>query len=252
MDDNAKLGLLNLLPGWVIRKLMRAKYERMISGGGEVELSQLPRIVRKDDLAIDVGSNLGIYTYALSQLASKVIAFEPIPLLAKFVRNQALPNVTVQEVALAASGGERVLCVPEEGAAYATLREDAPARNVERLKVATRTLDGLGLDPIGFMKIDVEGFEEAVLNGAQGTINRDKPRLLVEIEERHNVGGLDRIVTMLGAIGYRCSFFHDGDWHSIDEFDLERDQNPAVLDNPIEGRRYINNFLFLPEGELIG
>lgn len=251
MNDNAKLGLLNLLPGWVVRKLMRTRYERMIGGGGEVELSQLPRIVRKEDLALDVGSNLGIYTYALSQLAGQVIAFEPIPLLARFVRNQALPNVTVREIALSATGGERELCVPEEGAAYATLRDDAPSGNVERLKVATQTLDALGLGRIGFMKIDVEGFEEAVLNGAQETIKRDKPRLLIEIEERHNVGGIDRIVTMLAAMGYDCSFFHNGDWHSISDFELERDQNPKILNNPIDGRRYINNFLFLPNGEAL-
>ena len=230
---------------------MRAKYERMIGGGGEAELSQLPRIVRKDDLAIDVGSNLGIYTYALSQLAKQVIAFEPIPLFAKFVRNQALPNVTVRECALSATDGERELCVPEEGAAYATLRDDAPTGNVKHLKVTTRTLDALGLSRIGFLKIAVEGFEEAVLNGARATIDRDKPRLLVKIEERHNVGGPDRIVAMLESMGYSCSFFDNGNWNPIADFNLALDQNPDTLDNPVEGRRYINNFLFLPQGEAL-
>ena len=251
MDDNRKLHLLNILPGWIVRKLMRGKYERMINGGHEVELSQLPRIVRKEDLAIDVGSNLGIYTYALSQLAKEVIAFEPIPLLAKFVRNQALPNVTVQEIALSGTNGDRELCVPQEGAAYATLRDDAPSGHVERFKVATRTLDALGFARIGFMKIDVEGFEEAVLHGARETINRDKPRLLVEIEERHNAGGLDRIVNMLRGMGYSCSFFHNEFWHPFSTFDLARDQNPATLDSPGGEVRYINNFLFLPNGEAL-
>jgi len=248
MDDDGKLRLLNLLPGWVVRRLMRARYDRMIGGGGEAELGELSRVVRSGDLAIDVGSNLGIYTFALSRIANRVIAFEPIPLLARFVRNQAMPNVTVKEIALSSQSGSRELSVPNEGAAYATLREDMAAPN-RRIRVATRSLDSLALDPVGFMKVDVEGHEEAVLDGARETIARDRPRLLVEIEERHNPGGLDRIVKMLTALDYACWFFKDAEWHSFSEFDLARDQNPERIENPDGGTRYINNFLFMPDGQ---
>lgn len=249
MKDDTKLRLLTLLPGWAVRRLMRPRYLRMIGGGGEAELGELPRIVRKQDLAIDVGCNLGIYTFALSGLADRVIAFEPIPLLARFVRKQRLPGVKVEQIALSSSDGAGELSVPETGAAYASLRADAPLGQGQRLQVATRSLDSLDLGRIGFMKVDVEGFEEAVLNGARATIARDKPRLLVEIEERHNHGGLARIVAMLTDLGYTCWFFNGGQWHGFAEFDLDRDQNPANVENPLAGARYINNFLFLPKGE---
>ena len=248
MDDNRKLRLLNILPATIVRTLMRPRYERMIAGGGEPELGQLPRIVPTDTLALDVGSNLGIYTYALSKVARQVIAFEPIPLLAKFVRDQRWPGVTVRTLALSAAGGERELQVPEGGAAYATLRDDVPAGSVELIKVPTCTLDSLSILSVGFIKVDVEGYEEAVIDGALKTIATAKPRLLIEIEERHNVGGIDRIVKLLGSLGYCCSFFHDREWHSLDRFELARDQDPDVLDNPSPGRRYINNFLFMPNG----
>ncbi len=47
-----------------------------------------------------------------------------------------------------------------------------------RLDVATVRLDEEGLDPVGLIKIDVEGHEAAVLAGALGLIARDHPRLL--------------------------------------------------------------------------
>ena len=68
-------------------------------------------------------------------------------------------------------------------------------------EVELRTLDSYGFEDVAFIKIDVEGHEEAVLAGAGDTLVRAKPVLLIEIEERHNPGGLDRIAKRLSRIG---------------------------------------------------
>jgi len=249
VNDATKIMLLSILPGFVVRRVMHPRYERMIGGRGEVELGELPRIVRKGDLALDVGSNLGIYTYALHRLARQVVAFEPVPELARLVRRQNLPGVSVREIALSSNDGKDALSVPGEGHAYASLRKQEVAEQASVMQVATRQLDSLGLGAVGFIKIDVEGFEEEVLAGAMATIARDHPRMLIEIEERHNPGGVARVVELLAGLGYSCWFRSGGRWLEFSEFESARDQDPARLE---AGERYVNNFLFMPQGENIG
>lgn len=114
-----------------------------------------------------------------------------------------------------------------------------------------RRLGDYGLENVSFIKIDVEGHEEAVLAGALETIRANSPTLLIECEERHNPGGLARINETLSGLGYEGFFFDSRERKSIREFDRERDQNPDVAMDKLMGAkihrrsaRYINNFMF--------
>jgi hypothetical protein len=92
------------------------------------------------------------------------------------------------------------------------------------------------------MKIDVEGHEREVLGGCEATIRRCRPRLLIEVEQRHFGEPFADRVASIEARGYRTSFVRDGHLVPIREFDLVRDQDPRNI-----GRgRYVNNFLFEP------
>ncbi len=98
------------------------------------------------------------------------------------------------------------------------------------------------------MKIDVEGHEEAVLHGGLETLMREKPNLMIEIEERHAPGSLDRVSTLLQGLGY-LGFYLDGKQiKPIAQFNPDRDQ---VRQNGKAGR-YINNFLFFPSDRAAG
>ena len=150
---------------------------------GEAELHILPDIVPAGRVAIDVGANKGVYTNLLSGLASHVHAFEPNPKAFRWL-NRSLPaNVTTHAVALSDQNGYANLYLPQRGRGYSnqmgslnTAKAQTPHATVS---VTTRTLDSCAFSNVGFIKIDVEGFEAQVLAGARGTIAHCKPVLLI-------------------------------------------------------------------------
>lgn len=79
-------------------------------------------------------------------------------------------------------------------------------------------IDDLALTGVKFMKVDVEGHELAVLCGAEVTIRRDWPRLVVEVETR--IQAIDRILALLGGWGYDGWVLHRRSWRPLAGFDL--------------------------------
>ena len=75
-----------------------------------------------------------------------------------------------------------------------------------RILVPTYRLDSLSIDNVGFMKIDVEGHEESVIIGAEQTIRRCRPILLIEAENRHREGAVQKITRRLENWGTMASF----------------------------------------------
>lgn len=218
---------------------------------GEWELKELSRYVPRDRLAIDVGGNIGIYSYHMRRLSRGVITFEPNPVYAARLRSIGLGR-RLQEVALSDHAGAAELRIPiwegHEAPGMASLEAAAvPQTTLARtVPVALRRLDDYVFGPIGFIKIDVEGHEEGVLRGAAETIQRDRPTLLIEIEERHNPGGLDRVRRLLA--GYDGFFFVDGQRRPLGEFDPTVHQRDEDIDSACTARRaspYVNNFLFV-------
>jgi FkbM family methyltransferase len=205
----------------------------------------LPELATRDAAAIDVGAHFGLYARPLSRLVRQVHAFEPLPEFAALLRRTSATNVVVHEIALAAAAGEAELRIPNLGGrpahGLATLR---PGGEGLRLTVTTARLDEVVTERVGFIKIDVEGAELEVLEGAAGILTRDRPAVLVEAEERHLPGATRRIFDHFDALDYRGEFLLDGRRRPVADFDAATMQDPAR----IADRRaaYVNNFLFLP------
>jgi hypothetical protein len=73
------------------------------------------------------------------------------------------------------------------------------------------------------------------------TILRYHPKIFVEIEERHNLGGVERIAKWLGARGYiRAEMSVDGVFLPLSDFDANIHQHGLTPGDP----QYVNNFLF--------
>ncbi|TKJ32141.1 hypothetical protein A6V29_17325 [Blastococcus sp. CCUG 61487] len=224
----------------------------------EDELRRLRDFVPHDRAAVDIGGWWGPWTYWLSRRATAVHTFEPVPHVAQFLRSVSAANVTVHDAALSDAAGEAVLHVPSggpgsEGRSTLGRPEFAGARE---LTVPLRTLDSIDIpDPIGFIKVDVEGHEAQVLRGAATTIATYRPVLLVEIETRpDSPGHVDEVVALVEGWGYSTSFLRRRQWLPFGEFDLERDQrriaetvrSRGLLANMVMSSGYINNFLFRP------
>jgi FkbM family methyltransferase len=247
--------LKRLLPGTFEYLQTRKRVWQAYYTTGEWELMELPRYVPRKRLAIDVGGNTGVYTYHLSRLAERVVTFEPHPDYVPMLEALRLPNVTIERAALSSAAGHAELRLPIESGGSESLSASLDARAVpdamlsRTLLVELKPLDSYGFENVGFIKIDVEGHEEGVLQGAMKTIARDLPVMLVEIEERHNPGGLARISSSLSALGYKAYFFSNRVKTPFESFSLDVHQREAALADAKKNRRdmpYVNNFLFIP------
>lgn len=221
----------------------------------EPELARLDDFAASGGTAVDVGAWWGPWTYWLARRASEVAVIEPIPHLAQFLSRQTPRTATVHNVALSDASGEAQLWVPTGGKGSEGRSSLRAPSGVDPVPVTVRTvrLDDLELRDVRFVKIDVEGHEQAVLRGAETTIARDRPTLLIEIEQQPG-RSVHEVFADVAALGYTGRFLQGGTWRPLEEFDLDAHQLRYQVDmqrrgyagNLLFGRKYINNFVFDP------
>jgi FkbM family methyltransferase len=230
------------------RLVLPARYwYRRLRGRADPELTVLEGLVRRGSIAVDVGANIGEYTYALARHAARVVAFEPLPECLALIRAARLPNVEIHPVALSSRAGSLPLHVPvaaelgEDTGKASFSRPEGAHRTVE---VPVRTLDEMRLTNVSVIKIDVEGHEQPILEGARGTILRETPLLLIEIEQRHLANPIEEVLSAIEALGYAGYYLEGrGRFRSIATFSEAVHQRPYLSDdaNPA----YVNNFFFV-------
>jgi FkbM family methyltransferase len=240
--------MLGLPPAWSVP--LHAWKNRF---QGEPELRWLSELCDPDLPAVDVGANVGIYTYWLMRYARGCHSFEANPDLASRLKRYAHGRrLTVWSMALSDTVGRVTLHVPVDArtglqrAGSASIVSHSATGPVVDIEVDQARLDELDLPRVGFVKVDVEGFEMNVLRGAAKTIERDMPNVLVEAENRHRPNAVGDVIAWFGHRGYVGYYLRDGRWRSAQGFDAASLQDEGQLAN---GRRpgslYINNFLFL-------
>ena len=154
---------------------------------GEPELAVLDKLMRRGGTAVDIGANQGFFAFALSEIADRVVCFEPNPDYAAFARWMLRGRAEVHGLALADKPGRGTFYVPhsDDGMvlhlAGSLKRAHHQFRTIESYEVEIRTLDAFRLTDVTFIKIDVEGSEREVLEGARDTIARERPPLLLEL-----------------------------------------------------------------------
>lgn len=221
----------------------------------EQELALLDRVIPEGAVTVDVGANLGLYTRVMSRFSRKVYAFEPCRSMAELLRRTSASNVSVHEIALSDQIGDAELFIPrnDDRLVYSLAslepRQGSSSGDVLSTTVPTTRLDAIVREDVAFVKIDVEGHELNVLNGADGLIERSQPVFLVEAEERHRAHALRMLFDFFEQRSYRGYFLKEGTACPVQQFCAEELQDPAVLE-PDGGRKrgtfYINNFFFFP------
>lgn len=163
-------------------------------------LEALTRELRKRKQAItffDVGGNVGQHSLFMSQHADQVIAFEPFPPLQRMFREKMDLNQRNNVRLLPYALGDADLIRPfypggGTKSGVGTFLPDQGEAYQERIGIETRRGDSLfsdlNLPPIDLMKIDVEGYEPLVFRGLAGRIHRDRPPILMELNDRSRAG----------------------------------------------------------------
>jgi hypothetical protein len=173
------------------------------------------------------------------------------------LRRTLPPSVEVIGAAASDTDGEAEIWLPSpDGASHGVSSLHRRDIHHTSVKIPLVTVDGLRLRDVTFMKIDVDGHEAAVLRGAQETVRRDQPRLLIEVEERIQPAGC--VAGPLASWGYRGWVRPGRQWVPLDGFPLAAHQAAAVhaADRGLMRRflwpypRYVNSVLFLPEGHV--
>lgn len=224
---------------------VRLRAWRALARGHNPEL----RLLRQFDSGgtfVDIGANLGDYSRVACLIFARVVAIEPIPELAAILRRDLPGNASVLELALSDEPGSAILFVPIErdGAVTGLASLSAKANLASRyheITVKVQTLDSLDLTGIDLLKIDVEGFEERVLRGGIETLRRERPGLIVEIEDRHHPGRTAEVFDLIRSLGYFGYYLRGGTLFGVPDAG-ERDY--ASLNEGADGT-YINNFVFV-------
>ncbi len=213
---------------------------------GEPGLKLVPLLVDPGRAALDIGANRGIWAHEMARFSRAVLAFEPNPKLFTVLQRAARKPVLCRREALSDAPGEAELLIPGRDGRFsnqgASLNPDKVG-DADHMRVTVRTarLDDLDPPPVGFMKIDVEGHERAVLEGARGVIARDKPAMIIELEERHTGRDINDELDHVESFGYSTLALVRGQLIERSRFDPDKDHR-ALAGKP----GYGNNFVFLP------
>lgn len=185
--------------------------------------------VRRGDIVLDVGANVGTHAVFLSHLVrddGRVLAFEPlapnIDALRETIRRRSrISNISIFQLAVGNPGNARqevVISVPGDDLTQASLRLQGAGSwerqaSVREYNVSLTSLDAerevQALREIDFVKIDVEGGELDALKGAAQLIGRHHPLIYCELYEKwaasfgYTPGDLISFVRSLGYAGAR-------------------------------------------------
>lgn len=192
-------------------------------GIGEYGIGYTCRLFcRPESIILDVGANVGSTTLAFAEMVPRghVHSFEPSAAmrsaLLSNIRLSNLTNVTVYPFGLADShsvGRLQIAMNGNPGSAYFV--------SDQRAEVELRSLDEVlpSIRPVDFVKIDVEGYEKYVLMGGQQLLSRDKPAIVVEINETalQRAGSCSQAVfDLLGQWGYGIWGLRKGRFYEYD------------------------------------
>ena len=217
-----------------------------------IETHLLKAIANRSQVVIDVGANVGYYAVELGKVMgdfSRLLAIEPVresfQQLERNVKlNELNDRVNMYMTAVGSIEGTAEIFIPEtSGSSAASTRNLHNEENHSSQIVPVTTIDAImsssGLDKCDLIKIDVEGAELMVLQGAIGTIKKHKPVIFAELLRKwssHFSYNPNSVLELLAGFGYQC-WGVSSIYRKIEEF-TEKDEE--------------TNFVFVHESDPLG
>ena len=129
------------------------------------------------DVALDIGANVGLWSRDLVKSFSRVIAFEPVAVFRECLEtNVKGDNFEVRPIALGDQDTMGTMIITEDNSGHSHLDPNTMGAG----DVQVVRLDNLNLHDINYIKIDCEGYEYRILQGAEQTIRRCRPIMVIE------------------------------------------------------------------------
>ncbi|MFD1552001.1 hypothetical protein DNU06_01125 [Putridiphycobacter roseus] len=202
-------------------QLISSIYLKMISLGffkkKYAELHFIQNVIKPNDVVIDIGANLGYYSYFMAksiQENGKLLAIEPIPLFAdvwkKNMRKyQANKNIKLFNVALGSKAQTAVkMSIPIVNGIVRHGLTKVDNHNVDQaalsfdvpMMVGDELLASEKVDQINYIKCDVEGYEQFVMPSLKNHIENYKPLIQIELNGKEN---REAVVKLLLSLDYQ-------------------------------------------------
>jgi FkbM family methyltransferase len=169
------------------------------------EANAFRQLVKPGHIVAEIGANIGSHTVFLSRLVGsegQVHAFEPqrmvFQMLCANLALNGISNVRTRQLGLGAQPGSLRASSPEPAAVANFGGVSLGSQGREAVEIVT--LDSLNLRRLDFVKIDVEGMEEAVIRGGLETIRRLRPKLYVENDR---ADASESLIRLIRGLGYR-------------------------------------------------
>ena len=179
----------------------------------------LPQLLRRGDIAIDIGANLGYYTRPMADIVGaegRVYAVEPVPVifsvLERNVRGRG--NVSLMNYAL----GEEDTTIEMANDSVAEAGYFGTGRNfvsegklsMQAIRFSAQMRRGSelfgALERVDFIKCDIEGYERVVIPQLRPIIERHHPTVLIETDGQTR----EQIIEIFSAMGYKAYMLMDG------------------------------------------
>jgi FkbM family methyltransferase len=201
----------------------------------------LRALLREAEAFIDVGANAGVITLAAAQWlapGAHIYAFEPstreFARLGDTIHRNRLAQVVAVHAAVGAVTGRLTLRIADDvHGGLNTIGRNFPYTGIETVRF--EDVEAVSIDdfmtahpasPVGVMKIDVEGAEVAVLEGAARLLERDRPALIVEVFDRALAAAGSSLETLERTLAKQhYLFFAIGDDGGLQEIDSLRQQD---------------------------
>lgn len=231
---------INLYKDSVLSRLIYEGFERE-------ETDYLTKILKKGDIFVDIGTNIGLFSLIASKIVGDegtVLSFEPAPLtfsrLNENVKLNNLKNIDSRNIGLSDKKGELIFYVSNNG--YDAWNSFAPSQDNKlesSIQVPVSTLDAELVDidksKIKLVKIDVEGWEKFVLHGGKDFLVNYNPIVMIEFTEENTFNAgypVHEIYSIMQDFGYV--------WYRINKGELVKEEKKLYYpyDNLIAIKEY--------------
>jgi FkbM family methyltransferase len=222
----------------------------------EPELVWIKEYLNSNAVIFDIGANVGTFLYQFENKLKhqNIYAFEPNKKL-NIRLKRLFPSMNISSVALSDENTTAEFKVPiikgKMVASRGTLNTSYKEKDEENSY--TETVEVVKLDDwakskniqkIDFIKIDVEGNEMKTLFGGKETIQKFRPTLMVEMEQRHHEQPIWNEISEVESWGF------DANYLNRKTFTLEKLTEEILTKNISDEKNktdYINNIIFLPK-----